>query len=81
MVRIDESAFWRLRRSSAANGGDMAMWEGAGVCAPVACWRRVTAATERLGGRLYEMSRTLHVMHLLLAEGISLVFKSLSCPG
>ncbi len=52
MVRIDESAFWRLRRSSAANGGDMAMWEGAGVCVPVACWRRVTAATERLGGRL-----------------------------
>ncbi len=27
------------------------MWEGAGVCAPVACRRRVTAATEGLRGR------------------------------
>ncbi len=30
----------------------MAMWEGAGVCVPVACWRRVTATTEGLGGRV-----------------------------
>ncbi len=29
----------------------MAMQEGAGVCAPVACWRQVTAATVGLGGR------------------------------
>ncbi len=29
----------------------MAMREGAGVCAAVACWRRVIAATEGLGGR------------------------------
>ncbi len=27
------------------------MWDEAGVCVPVACWRRVTAATEGLGGR------------------------------
>ncbi len=26
------------------------MREGAGVCAPVACWRRVSAATVGLGG-------------------------------
>ncbi len=29
----------------------MVMQERAGVCAPVACWRRVTAATVGLGGR------------------------------
>ncbi len=29
----------------------MAMWEEAGVCTPVACWRQVMAATEGLGGR------------------------------
>ncbi len=51
MVRSDESTFWRVRRSSAANRGGMAMWEGAGVCAPVACRRRVTAANVGLGGR------------------------------
>ncbi len=51
MVRSDESAFWRVRRLSAVNCSDMAMWEGAGVCAPVVCWRRVTAATLGLGGR------------------------------
>ncbi len=49
MVRSDESAFWRVRRSSAANWGGMAMRERAGVCAPVACWRRVTAATVWVG--------------------------------
>ncbi len=27
------------------------MWEEAGVCTPVACWRRVMAATEGLVGR------------------------------
>ncbi len=27
------------------------MWEEVGVCTPVACWRRVMAATEGLGGR------------------------------
>ncbi len=40
------------------------MWEEVGVCTPVACWRRVMAATEGLEGGL-EMSRTLRVMHLL----------------
>ncbi len=54
-VRSDESAFWRVRRSSAANWGDMAMREGAGVCAPVACWRRVTAATVGLCGRAWSV--------------------------
>ncbi len=29
----------------------MAMWEEVGVCTPAACWRRVMAATEGLGGR------------------------------
>ncbi len=29
----------------------MAMWEEVGVCTPVACWWRVMAATEGLGGR------------------------------
>ncbi len=29
----------------------MAMREGAGVCAPGACWQRVTAANVGLGGR------------------------------
>ncbi len=55
MVRSDESAFWRVRRSSAANWGGMAMREGAGVCAPVACWRRVTSATVGLGGRAWSL--------------------------
>ncbi len=27
------------------------LWEEVGVCTPVACWRRVMAATEGLGGR------------------------------
>ncbi len=41
MVRSDESTFWRVRRSSAANWGDMAMREGAGVLAAGYCchWR------------------------------------------
>ncbi len=30
----------------------MAMWEEAGVCVPVVCWRGVTAATEGSGGRV-----------------------------
>ncbi len=30
MVRSDDSAFWRVRRSSAANGVGMAMQEGQG---------------------------------------------------
>ncbi len=29
----------------------MAMWEEVRVCTLVACWRRVMAATEGLGGR------------------------------
>ncbi len=28
-----------------------AWWKEAGVCAPVACWRRITAATEGLCGK------------------------------
>ncbi len=55
MVRSDKSAFWRVRRSSAANWGGMAMWEGAGVCVPVACWRRVTAANVGLAGRAWSV--------------------------
>ncbi len=45
----------RVRRSSAANWGVMAMREGAGVCAPVACWRRAIAATVGLGGRAWSI--------------------------
>ncbi len=40
------------------------MWDEARMCAPVACWRRFTAATEGLVGG-YEMSKTHSVMHLL----------------
>ncbi len=50
-----ESVCWRVRRSSAANWGDREMWEEAGVCSPVACWRRVTAATVGLGGRAWKV--------------------------
>ncbi len=51
IVCSDGSVVWRVRRSSAANRGDRVLWEEAGMCAPVACWRWITAATEGLGGR------------------------------
>ncbi len=55
MVRSDGSTVWRVRRLSAANWGDRATWEEAGVRTPVACWRRVTAATEVLCGRAWNV--------------------------
>ncbi len=50
MVRSDESAFEGEEIVSSE-----LRWYGnarrAGVCSPVACWRRVIAATVGLGGR------------------------------
>ncbi len=70
MVRSDESTFWRVRRLSAANWGDMAMWEGAGVCAPEACWRRVTDATEGLVGRAWNVQDSSCIAPALLRASV-----------
>ncbi len=56
------------------------MWEEAGVCAPVACWQRVTAATEGLCGRAGNVQDSpCNAPALARASVWSL--KSLSCLG
>ncbi len=42
------------------------MWEEAGVCMPMVCWRQATAATEGLSGRARNVQDfTVRVMHVL----------------
>ncbi len=80
IIRSDGSTVWRVRRSSAAYWGDRAMWEEAVVCITVACWWRVTAATEGLGGWAWNVQDSpCNAPALVRASVWSL--KSLSCPG
>ncbi len=56
------------------------MWDEAGVCAPVACWWRVTAATDGLGGTARNVQDSpCNAPALARASVWSL--RSLSCPG
>ncbi len=44
------------------------MWKEAGVCGPVACWQRVTAATEGLCGRAGNTTNKLSSDELYLSH-------------